>query len=319
MSVYTTLNAADIQAFLDHYPLPALGGFTPIKGGIENSNYFVQLVDGREFVLTLFEELDADEAAFLGPMLDHLETCGVPVATPLQNEAGQYLGRLAGKPAQLAPRLPGTHPDAPGLHQCAAMGETLAHLHIALRDYPLDRPNAHGAPWWNDLARHWLPRLPAEERGLLQRIQADHAEVCARYPELPSGLIHGDLFRDNTLFVEDTLTAVLDFSETSHDHWLLDIAITANDFCRHWPSDLPDPARRSAFLAGYEKARPLTAAERAALPVFLAVAAMRFWLSRLDIGARNRAEGRGGEHVLEKDPAEMRLLAEKLLAAAERK
>lgn len=314
MSVYTLLDAAAIQAFLDQYALPPLGGFTPIKSGIENSNYFVTLVDGREFVLTLFEELGAAEAGVLGPMLAHLEACGVPVATPVKNDAGLYLGLLQGKPAQLAPRLPGSHADQPDARQCEAMGEALAHLHIALADYPLQRPNAHGAAWWDEVARRWQQQLPDTERELLQHILQRYADICSRYPSLPAGLIHGDLFRDNTLFVEDTVTAVLDFSETSHDHWLLDIAITVNDFCRLWPTTEPDPVRRAAFLAGYENARPLRDEEKTALPVFLAVAAMRFWLSRLDVQARNRAENRGGEHVLEKDPAEMQLLASQLMA-----
>lgn len=316
MSVYTPLSAADIQGFLERYALPPLGDFTPIKGGIENSNYFVTLVDGHALVLTLFEELAAAEAAFLGPLLSHLEAAGVPVATPLRDRGGRFLGTLAGKPAQLAKRLPGHHPDAPGVAECRAMGETLARLHVALRDYPLERPNAHGAAWWEALARRWQTALPADEAALLQELLAAHADACARHPGLPRGLIHGDLFRDNTLFVGDSVTAVLDFSETGQDHLLLDIAITANDFCRHWPGAAPDPRRREAFLEGYATVRTPGADECAALPVFLAVAAMRFWLSRLDVQARNRAEGRGGEHVLEKDPAEMRELARALLRAA---
>lgn len=316
MSVYTELSAADIQSFLDGYSLPPLGGFAPIKGGIENSNYFVTLVDGHELVLTLFEELGAAEAAFLGPLLDHLEAGGVPVATPLKDRAGRYLGQLRDKPAQLARKLPGRHPETPGLAECRAMGATLAHLHVALRDYPLARANSHGADWWEGLARRWQPRLPADDAELLALLLARHATACARHPDLPQGLIHGDLFRDNTLFVGDTVTAVLDFSETGRDHLLLDIAITANDFCRAWPAHHPDAGRRRAFLDGYESVRPLTDGEHAALPVFLAVAAMRFWLSRLDINARNTAEQRGGEHVLEKDPAEMRELARALLAEA---
>lgn len=316
MSVYTLLSTADIQTFLSGYDLPPLGGFTPIKGGIENSNYFVELVDGREFVLTLFEELGTDDAALLGPLLAHLEAGGVPVATPLEDRAGRYLRHLRGKPAQLAPRLPGSHPDRPGAAECGAMGRTLAHLHLALAGYPLARRNAHGADWWEALAREWQPRLPATEAALLDALLRRHGEACVHHPDLPRGLIHGDLFRDNTLFLEGSVSAVLDFSEVGHDHLLLDIAITSNDFCRHWPSQAPDPVRRAAFLDGYASARPLTADERAALPAFLAVGAMRFWLSRLDVGARNAALNRGGEHVLEKDPGEMRELARALLEEA---
>lgn len=315
MSVYTLLALSDVQDFLPRYALPPAQRLDPIKGGIENSNYFLTLTDGRELVLTLFEELSADNAAFLGPLLSHLSAAGVPVAAPLPDRHGAFLNTLAGKPAQLAPRLRGDHPDTPDAAACATMGAALAQLHLALQDYALSRPNAHGPEWWNEVAARWLPKLPEAERALMQNVLRHYENVCRAHAELPRGLIHGDLFRDNTLFDAGRVSAILDFSETSRDHWLLDIAITENDFCRAWRGAAPEAGRSDAFLAGYDSVRPLAAAEKSALPVFRAVAALRFWLSRLDTGARNASEGRGGEHVLEKDPAEMRDLCAALLAA----
>lgn len=317
MSVYTLLSLQDTQPFVESYGLAPAVTLTPIKGGIENSNYFLTLADGRDLVLTLFEELGEREAAFLSPLLTHLHDAGIAVAAPLADRHAHALNHLAGKPAQLAPRLAGNHPHTPGLAQCRAMGEALAGLHMALHGYPLQRKNMHGQAWWQAVAKRWLPKLPEQEKQLLENVLARYAQTLAENPALPIGLIHGDLFRDNTLMSGDTITAILDFSETSHDHWLLDIAITVNDFCRHWSGDglrnTPDASRRAAFLRGYESRRPLSTDEKSALPVFLAVAAMRFWLSRLDVGARNAAEGRRGEHVLEKDPGEMRELCAQLM------
>lgn len=311
MSVYTHITLADLPPLLTGYDLPAATALVPIKGGIENSNYFLTLADGRELVLTIFEELQRDEADFLGPLLAHLATQGLPVAGPLADRSGQRLTTLAGKPAQLAPRLTGQHPEQPDAAQCAAMGRTLARLHVALHGYPLERRNAHGADWWQAVAARRRPLMTAEEQALLDRTLNMLADITQRYPLLPAGLIHGDLFRDNTLFAGTTVTGVLDFSECSHDILLLDIAITANDFCRQWPAHEPDGMRLAAFVGGYGEIRALRADEQAALPVFLAVAAMRFWLSRLDIGQRNAEEGRAGEHVTQKNPDEMkRLLAE---------
>ncbi|MDP2226924.1 MAG: homoserine kinase [Moraxellaceae bacterium] len=320
MSVYTPLDLADVNSWLAGYGLPAANTLTPIKSGIENSNFFVGLGDGREFVLTLFEELNAADAAFLGPLLAHLDRAGIPVAAPLADGRGQRLGMLAGKPAQLAPRIAGQHPLTPDAATCATMGQALAKLHVALRDYPLARANSHGADWWAAVAERQHPHLDADGQRLLDRLRQQHADTLRRHPNLPQGLIHGDLFRDNTLYdntpdAGPALRAVLDFSECSRDYWLLDIAITLNDFCRQWPGDAPDAQRRDAFLAAYASVRPLTADERAALPVFMATAAMRFWLSRLEVASRNAEEARTGEHVLEKNPQEMRSLAAALLTS----
>lgn len=311
MSAYTHVDLADVQPLLLACDQPAAVSLLPIKGGIENSNYFLTLPDGRELVLTLFEELSAGEAHFLGPLLTHLSAAGLPVAAPLRDTSGNWLHRLAGKPAQLAPRLQGQHPLHPDTGQCRAMGEALARLHLALRDYPLERSNAHGPDWWAAVAARWEARLPEADRQLLQATLASYGSLPV--DALPQGLIHGDLFRDNMLFTGSSVSGVLDFSECGQDHWLLDIAITSNDFCREWPEDMPDPARQNAFVSGYESLRPLTPPERKALPVFLAVAALRFWLSRLEVQERNREEGRGGDHVLQKDPAEMRELLRELL------
>jgi homoserine kinase type II len=316
MSVYTHVTADEVQALLAQHLLSPLRALTPIKGGIENSNYFIALIDGSEWVLTLFEELSAAQAAFIGPLLTQLAHANIPVAAPLHTASGEWLHTLAGKPAQLAPRMKGIHPKHPDALQCHAMGRTLAGLHQALQNYPLQRQNVHGADWWNDLAQHWCSHLSTEDNALLTQTLQLHEETCANFSDLPQGLIHGDLFRDNCLFQENTITAVLDFSETSRDYWLLDMAISINDFCRDWPTDRPDAQRRQAFIAGYTEIRSLTDNETQALPVFLATAAMRFWLSRLDIAARNQGEGRGGELVLEKNPAEMRELTKLLLNAA---
>lgn len=320
MSVYTIITPAQLGPLLAAYGFGPLLALEPIQGGIENSNYFLTVgptAAPRQLVLTLFEELDPAAAAFLPPLLRHLEQAGVPVAAPLPTRAGAYQPLFFGKAVQLAPRLQGRHEEAPGAIQCQAMGSALAGLHNALQGYPLHRANAHGAAWWEAVAARWQPRLEPADRQLLDLCLRRYASTCAAAPALPRGLIHGDLFRDNTLYAGDTVSGILDFSEAAEDYLLLDIAITMNDFCRAWPESALNPTHTRAFLAGYGSQRPLQAEELAALPAFLAVAAMRFWLSRLDINARNAAEKRGGEHVLEKDPNEMRdMLADRLQMGA---
>lgn len=316
MSVYTEVAITELEPLLAAYQLGEAVALTPIQGGIENSNYFLSTQkDGadRQWVLTLFEELSAADAAFLPPLLQALSDGGVPVAVPLKTQSGEYQPVFFGKTVQVAPRLAGTHLKAPGPQACLAMGEALAKLHSALQSYPLERANAHGPSWWQDVADRWRGKLGMVDRLLLDKCLDDYAVALQQFEDLPQGLIHGDLFRDNCLFQGDAVSGVLDFSETSRDHLLLDIAITMNDFCRAWPHVRIKKDSMKQFLAGYESVRALTADEYEALPTFLSVAAMRFWLSRLDVAERNQQEGRVGEHVLQKDPNEMRdMMADRL-------
>lgn len=304
MSVYTQLSLSDIHLFATQYGLNMVA-YQAIQSGIENSNYFVQTDTGQEYVLTLFEELDAQEAAFLAPLLQHLQQAGVLVAAPLVANNGQSLLTLNNKPAQLAPRIVGEHPLQVTPLQAQAMGEQLAKLHLTLKKYPLKRTNAHGAAWWQKEAAKARSGMNNIEQLILDTVLNDFEETIEDFDDLPKGLIHGDLFRDNTLFEGDKLSAMLDFSEASKDYWLLDIAITANDFCSDWPNVALNKQLFDAFISAYSQVRPLTEDEQDVLPTFLAMAATRFWLSRLSVAKRNVAEGRVGENVLQKDPQQM--------------
>ena len=61
---------------------------------------------------------------------------------------------------------------------------------------------------------------------------------------------------------------------------LYDVAIAFNDWTRLEDGSIC-PERASAFLAGYQSVRVLTADEKKAWPVMLRAAALRFWISRL--------------------------------------
>ncbi len=309
MSVYTVLTLEEVQAFAQRFNL-TVSRITPIQNGIENSNYFVLLDDGRELVLTLFEELSKNEAVVLSRLMLRLFVQGLPVAVPLADLSDIYIHTQAGKPAQFAPRLAGSSPINPNLAQVRQMGAALAQLHLALENDPLPKEqiqkSAYSPAWWEFSKNELKSALPEKEQQLLEQVFDQFFEAKQRYPDLPQGLIHGDLFRDNTLFVGDELSAILDFTTVTHDDWLMDIAITMNDFCTNYPDVDLNKERVDAFITAYESVRRLTKDERLALPEFLAMAACRFWMSRLQTAIRNRTENRVNEDVLEKDPNEMR-------------
>lgn len=311
MSVYTPLNLQQVQAFAEPYGL-VVTELIPIQGGIENTNYFLVCEDAQQFVLTVFEELSEQAAGELVPVLTHLGQNGVPVAVPLQ-PAGQAIHRIAGKPAQIAPRLQGEHPSPATLPQVEAIAVAQARMHVVLQDYPLQRESNHGQSWWVETATRLRQRMNAEDQALLDQVFECFKTCQSEFPDRPQGLIHADLFRDNTLFVGPALHGILDFSELNRDDLLLDIAITLNDFCSDYPEVTLDEEKADAYLNAYQLERELTPDEFACLPVYLAMAACRFWLSRLEVAERNAIEGRSSADILQKDPLEMRnMLVERL-------
>lgn len=303
MSVFTTVESAELATFLAQYPVGTLHGFAGIPSGIENTNYFVTTSHG-EYVLTLFETVDPADLPFFLNLTAFLAEHAIPCAHPVRTHAGPYVSVLHGKAAALVARLYGTSTMEPTATHCAHIGATLGRLHQAGRHFDGMRENPRGPHWWRQTAASLKERLTPEDATFL------HEELrfqgLYRFADLPRGIIHADLFRDNALFDGHTLTGVIDFYYACHDTWLYDLAITVNDWCSHADGSL-DFARAQAMVEAYQQMRALTNIERGAWPTMLRAAALRFWLSRL----RDALFPRAGELTHTKDP----LVFRRILAA----
>ena len=311
MSVYTTLTLKEVQDFTAPYGLN-VADLIPIQGGIQNTNYFIVCENGLQYVLTIFEEMDEQGAGELVPVLEHLGQAGLAVPVPLSYQ-GKAIHTLKGKPAQIAPRMQGEHPMPASLAQAQAIAVAQAKMHVALQDFPLERAFYRDHAYWRQVSREVKPSLNDADAMLLNNLLGVYDALTAMYPNRPKGFIHSDLFRDNTLFDGDELKGILDFYELNKDEWLFDIAITLNDFCTEYPNITLNEDKAVAFLNAYESVRPLTADEKACLELYLAMAAGRFWMMRLQVAQKNAAEGRTGGDILQKNPAEMRdMLIERL-------
>lgn len=277
MSVYTPVSAAALRSWLQGYPVGALLATQAIATGITNSNYFVTTHAGQ-FVLTLFEHKTVAEVAGYLALMAHLAAQGIPCPQPQASRSGEYCLSLRGKPAALLTRLPGRALETPSAAECAKLGAMLARLHAAGRSFLPPLPNVRGDAWRQSMTAALQPLLDAHRRALLLRELAFQQTLA--WERLPTGVIHGDLFRDNVLFAGDEVSGVLDFEFACHDALAYDLAIAVNDWCVAADGQF-DAARAQALLAAYHAERPLTSAEQQAWPGLLRAAALRFWLSRL--------------------------------------
>jgi len=281
MSVYTPVTADDLAAWLTRYTLGAVSAFEPIAAGIANTNYFLSAAKGR-YVLTLYERLPPEELPFYLNLMAHLARAGVMAPAPEPDRTGALWSFLNGKPAGLVARLEGAPVVRPDAAHCAAVGEALAKLHLAARQYRGRLTNRRGPAWWRQAARAVRPQLSAEQNALLAselKYQAAFAKT-----KLPRGAIHGDLFCDNVLFVDGRVSGIIDFGFAATDALAYDLAITVNDWCVARDGEggaALDAERVRALVASYAAVRPLTFEERALWGPLLRAAALRFWLSRL--------------------------------------
>jgi homoserine kinase type II len=281
MSVYTQVSTEELEAWLARYAAGALQEQAPIIAGIENTNYFVTTTKGR-YVLTLYERLPAEELPFYLNLMAHLARAGVACPAPLPDRTGALFSLLNGKPAGLVTRMDGAKIETPDVSHCAAIGAALGRLHVASATYRARLTNRRGPGWWRQAARAVRPFLSPDQNALLAaevKFQTGFGKV-----KLPRGAIHGDLFHDNVLFVDDAVSGIIDFGFAATDFLAFDLAITVNDWCIVRTGGAQgelDTGLVHALANAYHATRPLTDDERTQWPALLRAAALRFWLSRL--------------------------------------
>jgi len=282
MAVFTPVSEEIAATLLSELDLGELTELRGIEGGIENTNYFAT-TDLGAYVLTLFERLNHDQLPFYLFLMKHLAEKGIPVPNPAANRDGDILHTVANKPAAVVNRLSGKSQLAPEAVHCSAVGDMLARMHLAGEDFNRSQPNLRGPPWWNETVPVVLPFLNQSQSVLIQSELAyqNHIAQSAAYQALPKGPVHADLFRDNVMFENETLTGLFDFYFAGVDTWLFDLAVCLNDWCIDLATGQHDAKRANALLKSYQSVRPLGRAERQLLPAMLRAGALRFWISRL--------------------------------------
>ena len=292
MSVYTPLNSTQMAQVLKPFGY-SLVDYHGASHGIENSTFLIDATDRQgqpaALVLTVFESLDSEAVRpYLHLLAQLAQDPQLPVPGPLSDASGRWQIFVADKPAVLMPRLPGSHDFAVDEARCRQVGALLARLHQCDPGTLMPLPNERQR--LASLSRH-LSALPNTIQPTAQALLNDwHAS--------PTGttLIHGDLFRDNLLWQDGRISALLDFYNACLDDPEYDLAVTLNDWCVT-PSGKPVPEREQALLSAYQAHGGRY--DPARLKQALAVAALRFWLSRLAGPVASHSEGQGS-----KDPEE---------------
>lgn len=308
MAVYTPLDAATLAELIARYDVGTLVAAKGIAEGVSNSNWLVETTGAanggdNRFILTVYERrIDIGDLPFFLALLDHLATRGCPVPRTVPARDGQAYQTIGGKAAALIQFLPGLSVERPTPGLVREVGRALAGIHLAAADFPLSRAQTLGLPAWRamagDAGKDGLTRIDAD----LPRILADElAYLDTHWPTgLPRGAIHADLFPDNVLTLDDTVTGLIDFYFAATDFFAYDLAVTHAAWC-FTPGESRFRADLSAaLLEGYAAERPLGEEERAALPVLARGAAVRFIASR----ALDWLETPASATVRRKDPVE---------------
>jgi homoserine kinase type II len=236
-----------------------------MSSGFSNSNYRLETSNGL-FLLRECTGRDRAGVEYELDVLDWLRSHNFPTSATIRFSDGErWISGPGGSLLVLLEWLDGSEPLSEQ-ESVRAIARTLGDLH------QLPAPSSG---WWRrenpngrEAAARLLEAIRPDDPAHFQFFIEEFERLRLRLGEpLPRGLIHGDVFTDNTLFRDGELVAILDFEDACEDVLLFDVAMTIHGFC--FPEENWRPDLAQEFLDVYNERRALTDSERELLPTYL--------------------------------------------------
>ncbi len=278
MAVYTSITKEELKTFLSDFDVGALKSFDGISSGVTNTNYLVT-TSLNKYILTIFEHHSMDELPFFINLMTFLSGHNIDCPNPISNNKKKSINLLKGKPALLVSFLNGSEVEEINELHCFVVGKALAKMHNITKSFSEKRKNDRGIEWIEDKYVGMKSKLTSIEKNMIE-LEIDflsHHNVS----DLSKSKIHGDLFRDNVLFLNDRRPSFIDFYYACDEVLVFDIAIAVNDWCIDVDGAI-NKNKLKQFIEGYETERNLDKEERVYMPIALRWAALRFYISRLE-------------------------------------
>ena len=282
MGVFTHIDKENLKLFLESYNFTDINSFKGINEGIQNTNYKIKL-DLKDFILTIYENIDdKNDLKFFLNLMNHLSSRGIKCPIPLKNSSSKMIGKIKAKPAALLTFLGGKSITQIREIHTYQIGKALAELHLGGENFKQKKRNELSIDGWQKLLIKNKNKLNKLESKLFNKIKNKIIEIERNWPkDLPSGIIHADLFPDNVLFTNNKITGLIDFYFSCNDFFVYDLSICINAWC----FDDNNEFKKGRFLnliKGYESIRPLSRNEISSIPILCYGSSLRFLLTRVD-------------------------------------
>lgn len=262
MASYTQIGINEAQQILALYGRDQVLKLTPLSLGISNSNYRVDL-SNETVLLKISNDKNQLQLSEEQAILLYLNECGYPYSLKpfalldgkLVYTYGQYFGVLY-------PFVPGI-PPGPSDFTCAQVGKGLAELHALNHNQnKILNLRAHERVGFgaNEILNYTLQaQCPEDFKKAFETFFPDALSAFIKAP-FAKGIIHGDLYYDNTLFNNNFLSSVLDFEQSGRGEYILDLGISISGTCLEKGRIIPPLV--TSYLQGYEAVRGLDTLEK---------------------------------------------------------
>ena len=280
MAVFTKLNHNQIEDFLSLYSLGSLENFSEIIEGIENSNYKI-ICNGKPYILTVFEKRVKDEdLPFFMNLKLYLCNNKFSCPMPLEDKDGKFINTILNKKAVIISFIEGNQIKKPNINECNEVGKMTAKLHKLTMQFDQKRSNSLDVNEWKRLFQKCESKKVDEFNNIFKDLKDEIELIEKSWPRnLPSGIVHADLFKDNIFFIDNEVSGFIDFFFSCTDTVIYDLATFVNAW--FFFNNQFQEGDFKKFLRSYEKEYELTIEEKNNFNFYLKVSAIRFFLTRI--------------------------------------
>lgn len=271
MVIHTQLNLDDIAMIGRAYSL-LIDEFQPVKDGLRNSNYLIKSA-GKKFILRVCDDQTEDQAETLVDLLEYLSLYDFPCPKPVLSKEA-VVTKCYDKPVLVFKYLEGESVRDLNSNQLQQLGKCMAALHSIPPPDFLPRSHPFGferyksrfatvdhpyIPWFEERTAYFNRMIP---------------------PNIPNGIVHGDLFFDNALYREEKLVGIIDFESAFYGPTLFDLGMASIGACRD--NGVINLRKMRSLVKGYELVRPLLHEEKGLLKICASYAAAVISIWRFD-------------------------------------
>lgn len=255
------------EQFTADYSLGKWKGMTLLSGGFANKN-FKLVTENGVYLYRLVMQKRAEELEEELEYLLYLKEHNFQAAFPVPKKDGTFINQLNdGTLVVLYDFLDGEEPE-PNPFTASEIGKAAGQLNALSSEKWIERKNDLSLKKCSDLISRFISTDNRLKAVLNQfTIETEILSDRLRNTDLPTGIVHGDLYPDNTIFQGNKLIGILDFEEFCTDTLLFDVGNAIQGFC--YPGKDLSSGCLSALLQAYHRQRPLNGDEIEMVPWYI--------------------------------------------------
>jgi len=277
MSVYTILKNKHIKEILSLYNIGSLKSFDGISDGITNTNYFLNTDKGK-YVITIFEDIKKTKVTKYLKLMNFFSKKGLCAPEIMITKSGGVLTTVEKKPCSIMQKLSGKTVNESNSTLCKSLGEVIGTFHNFSQQYQGMISNSRDIEWIEKTSKKIENHLQPNQLNLIKHCSKVFKKIFSS--NLPSGVIHSDLFRDNVLASNNKITGIIDYYYSFNGPLVYELAVIANDWCVNKNGSI-NARKYHSFINSYNSVRPITKKEMKQMNNAMIAAGLRFYLSRL--------------------------------------